>query len=75
MEVAASDGVVDSGFRLPVSSPSDVPGAGSAPPSLSPSSEDNEGGKGIGLSMTAMHRAIAEREVSCVSEGYSDAGS
>jgi hypothetical protein len=70
-----SDGVADSGFCPPAPSPPDVADDDSASPSLSPSWEDSIGGKGIGLSVITMHRAIEERGISGAGEGCRETGS
>jgi hypothetical protein len=52
--------VVDSELCPDASTPPDVVGADSTSSSLCPSSEDNNGGKSIGLSITAIHLAIGD---------------
>ncbi len=58
--VGDSGCVVDSELCPLASSPPDVVGADSTSSSLCPSSEDNNGGKRIGLSITAMHLAMRD---------------
>jgi hypothetical protein len=58
-----------------LSSPSGVAGADSASSPLSPSSEVSNAGKGIALSMTAMHLTMGDRRASCADGGRSDEGS
>lgn len=55
-----SGSVVDSELCPPASSLPAVTDAGSTSSSLSPSSEDNNGGKEMGLSITAMHLAMRD---------------
>lgn len=52
--------VVDSKLCPPAYSPPEVVGADSTSSSLCPSSEDNNGGKRIGLSITAIHLAMGD---------------
>jgi hypothetical protein len=67
MDVSTSDAsagssgcVADSELCPPASSFPDVTGANSTSSSLNSSPEDNNGGKVIGLSITAMHLAMRD---------------
>lgn len=71
----ASGRAVDSEPCPPASLPVGVTGADSISSSPTSSSENNNGGKRIGLSMTAMHLAMRDTWVSCAGEGCSDTGS
>ena len=51
---------IDSELCAPASSPPDVVGADSTSSSLCPSSEDNDEGKRIGLSITVIHLAMGD---------------
>jgi hypothetical protein len=51
------------------------PGVAGAPSPLTSSSEVSNAGKGIALSMIAMHLAMGDRRASCADGGRSEEGS